>query len=66
MVIRHLLRRDCVISLRHTFCEGNTTTDFLAKKNALSDSSLVILNESPSYMASVLLADVTSVEFVWP
>lgn len=31
--------------------------DFLAKKGALSDSSLVILNEAPPDMASVLLAD---------
>ena len=44
--------------------EGNTTTDFLAKKGALSDSSLVILNEAPLDMVFVLLADAMSVEFV--
>jgi len=53
-----------VVSLRHTLREGNTATDFLAKKGALNDSSLVILNETPPNMTSVLLADAMGVEFV--
>ena len=55
-----------MVSLRHTLREGNATTDFLAKKGALSDSSLVILNEAPPDMAYVLLADAMGVEFVRP
>jgi ribonuclease HI len=66
MAIKQLLRRDWVVSLRHTLREGNAAADFLAKKGALSDSSLVILNEVPPDMVSVLLADAMSVEFVRP
>lgn len=55
-----------MVSLRHTLCEGNAATDFLARKGALSDSSLVILNETPPDMASVLLADAMGVEFIRP
>lgn len=66
MAIKHLLRREQEVSLRHTLCEGNAAADFLAKKGALSDSSLVILNETPPDMASVLLADAMGVEFVRP
>jgi len=44
MAIKHFLHKDWVISLRHTLCEGNVATDFLAKKGdvPISDSSLVI------------------------
>ncbi|XP_024636578.1 uncharacterized protein [Medicago truncatula] len=66
MAIKQLLRRDWVVSLRHTLCEGNAAADFLAKKGALSDSCLVILNEAPPDIASILLADTIGVEFVRP
>ena len=66
MAIKHLFRREQEVSLRHTLCEGNAAADFLAKKGALSDSSLVILNETPLDMASVLLADAMGVEFFDP
>ncbi|XP_024626760.1 uncharacterized protein [Medicago truncatula] len=66
MAIKQLLRRDWMVSLRHTLREGNTAVDFLAKKGALSDSSLVILNEAPPDIASVFLADAIGVEFVQP
>lgn len=48
MVIKHFLHRDLVVNLQHIMHEGNIVADFLAKKGALSDSSLVILNEAPS------------------
>jgi len=64
MAIKHLLRRDWVVSLRHTLCDGNAVADFLTKKGALSGSSFVILNEVPPDMTSILLADDMSVEFV--
>jgi ribonuclease HI len=35
MAIKHLLRRDWVVSLRHTLREGNAAADFLAKKGLL-------------------------------
>nr|ABN09044.1 Ribonuclease H [Medicago truncatula] len=66
MAIKKLLRRDWVVSLRHTLCEGNAAADFLAKKGALSDTSLVILNEAPPDIAFVLLADAVGVKFVRP
>ena len=53
-------------SLRHTLREGNAAADFLVKKSALGDSSLVILNEASPDMAFVLFTDVMSVEFVRP
>jgi len=55
-----------VVSLWHTLHEGKVAADFLAKKGALSDSSLVILYEAPSDIASVLLAHVMGIEFVQP
>nr|ABN08309.1 Polynucleotidyl transferase, Ribonuclease H fold [Medicago truncatula] len=66
MTIKELLRRDWMVSLRHTLREGNAAADFLVKKGALSDSSLVILNEAPPDMACVLLAAAIGVEFVRP
>jgi len=45
-------------------CEGNAATNFLAKKDTLSDSSRVILKETPPDIAFVLLTYVMGVEFV--
>ena len=55
-----------MVSLRHNLREVNTAADFLVKRGALSDSSLVILNGGPPYMASALLADDMGVEFFRP
>jgi len=66
MTIKHLLHRDWMFSLRHTLREDNTLVDFLTRKGALSNNSLVILNETPPRMASLLLSDVLGVVFVRP
>lgn len=65
MTIKELLRRDWMVSLRHTFRKRNiVVADFLLKKDALNSSNLVILNETPPDMVSILLANIMGVEFV--
>ena len=49
IMAKNLLRRHWMVSIRHTFCEGNVPADFLTKRSALNDSRLVILHEAPSW-----------------
>ncbi|MCI17675.1 ribonuclease H protein, partial [Trifolium medium] len=55
--IRHLLRREWIVGIKHTLREGNACADILAKMGASANSPLVVLEEPPSQLFSALSAD---------
>jgi ribonuclease HI len=61
--IRHLLRRNWNVEVKHTLREGNACADVLAKMGAATNSPLVIMDDPPSQLFSALSADARGVVF---
>jgi hypothetical protein len=62
--IRHLLSKEWIVVIDHTFREGKVCADVLAKMGAAADLPLMILEEPPSQLSSALRADAWGVAFV--
>lgn len=62
-MIKRLMRIVWDCSLQHILREGISCADFLAKKGPSSQERLVILEEPPSGMQQLLLADALGVRF---
>ena len=61
--IKMALARDWIVTLRHTYREGNQSADFLAKQGARQEEDLVLLQTPPSGLHGILLADAQGVSF---
>nr|KYP61721.1 Putative ribonuclease H protein At1g65750 family [Cajanus cajan] len=57
MEIHQLLNCDWTCTVVHTLCEGNSCADALARMGALGNDRVVILQEHPMTLSSLLLAD---------
>lgn len=64
-IIEKHIHMDWSCMLFHTLREGNQCADQLAKFGAITDDQLVVIQQPPPEMGSLLLTDALGVSFTW-
>ena len=63
MGIKYLLARKWEVTLTHTYREGNMCADWLAKKGAMGNKSLIYWDYPPFGIDNILVADTMGLDF---
>ncbi|KAJ1410047.1 ribonuclease H [Sesbania bispinosa] len=56
--------RECNVTIKHILREGNSSTNFLAKRGVWCASSFVFLEDPPSELETLLAADAPGCVYV--